>query len=202
MDEAPAIASSIEGSMNKAFTKEPEDDLDPLEEDENLSESGLAIGSKNYMTPQGAKKLRDELVRLKHGERPEVVKVVQWAAGNGDRSENGDYLYGKRRLREIDRRIRYLSKRLESAEVIDPATVTATVVQFGATVTIRDEDDVEKTYSIVGVDEIDVAKGKISWLSPLASSLMKAKEGDVVTFRFPKGVQEIEVVSIVYREIL
>lgn len=187
--------------MSKAFTKESDDDLEPLDEDENLAESGLAVGSKNYMTPQGAKKLRDELVRLKHGERPEVVKVVQWAAGNGDRSENGDYLYGKRRLREIDRRIRYLSKRLESAEVIDPATVTAEVVQFGATVTIRDEDDNEKTYSIVGVDEIEVAKGKISWLSPLASALMKAKEGDTVTFRFPKGVQEIEILQVVYKEI-
>jgi transcription elongation factor GreB len=184
--------------MNKAFTKEDDSDLDDVKDEADTADSGLAIGAKNYMTPQGAAKLRGEYSHLKHGERPEVVKTVTWAAGNGDRSENADYQYGKRRLREIDRRLRYLSKRLESAEIIDPATVQSDRVQFGATVSIRDEDDKLRTYSIVGVDEIDVAKGKISWLSPLAAALMKAREGDVVTFRFPRGVQEIEVVSLRY----
>lgn len=184
--------------MSKAFTKE-QDDL-PEDEFEEESSAPLPKG-KNFITPSGQKKLQDELYHLKYRERPEVTRVVQWAAGNGDRSENGDYLYGKKRLREIDRRIRYLSKRLQAAEVIDPAKVRSEQVQFGATVTIRTEDDELKTYSIVGVDEIEVERGKISWMSPLASALMRAREGDVVTFRFPRGVQELEVVSIEYRAI-
>jgi transcription elongation factor GreB len=126
---------------------------------------------------------------------------VSWAAGNGDRSENGDYLYGKKRLREIDKRMRFLAKRLEAAEVVDPLAIQVDYVQFGATVTLRFEDDSEKTYSIVGVDEVDVNKGRISWMSPLARALLKAKAGDYVTFHSPKGEQEVEVLAVAYREL-
>ena len=146
-------------------------------------------------------RLRAELRKLRYEERPEVTKTVAWAAGNGDRSENGDYLYGKKRLREIDKRMRFLAKRLEAAEVVDPLAINAEYVQFGATVKIRFEDDSERTYSIVGVDEVDVAKGRISWMSPLAKALLKAKEGDFVTFNSPKGQQDIEVLSVVYKEL-
>ncbi|MBX7144911.1 MAG: transcription elongation factor GreB [Oligoflexia bacterium] len=185
--------------MSKAFTKEQEGDS---EDSADLdARQGLPAGSKNYITPAGARRLQEELGRLKHKERPEVVNTVAWAAGNGDRSENGDYIYGKKRLREIDRRIRFLSKRLEFAEVVDPLKSSCDHVRFGATVTIVDEDDRKRTYSIVGVDEVDVAKGRISWASPLARALLKAKEGDVVTFQSPKGVQEIELLKIEYREL-
>ncbi|WKZ57245.1 MAG: transcription elongation factor GreB [Bdellovibrionota bacterium] len=178
--------------MNKAFTKENDSEVD-----DDLPAPPLP-GGKNYITPGGLEKLQAEFSQLKFRERPEVTKVVQWAAGNGDRSENGDYLYGKKRLREIDKRLRYLAKRIESAEVIDPARVRSEQVMFGATVTIRDEDDREKSYTIVGVDEIDVAHGRISWMSPLACALMKARQGDWVTFRSPKGVQQLEVIKIEY----
>ena len=184
--------------MSKAFTREDTEQDDDLELDDAPA---VPQGTRNYMTPGGAKRLQDELRQLKHVERPEVTRVVSWAAGNGDRSENADYTYGKKRLREIDRRLRFLTKRLESAEVVDPTTVKADHVLFGATVVIRDEDDVEKRYSIVGVDEVDVSKGKISWLSPLANAIFKAKVGDWVTFRAPSGVKEIEVVSIEYKPI-
>jgi transcription elongation factor GreB len=185
--------------MSKAFTKEDsQNDEQDFDED---ARAGIPAGAKNYVTPAGAKRLQKELLDLKTRQRPEVVNTVAWAAGNGDRSENGDYLYGKKKLREIDRRIRFLSKRLEFAEVVDPIAVACDQVRFGATVTIRDEDDRERTYSIVGVDEVDVQKGRISWASPLANALMKAHEGDVVQFKSPKGMQEIEVVSIVYKEI-
>ena len=153
---------------------------------------------KNYITPQGLKKLQNEYKELKYKERPEVTKVVAWAAENGDRSENGDYIYGKKRLREIDKRIRYLSKRIDAAEVIDPTTVDSDNVLFGATVTIKDEDGVEKKYSIVGIDEADASIGWISWISPLAKALFKSKAGDYVTFRSPRGEQEIEIVRIEY----
>lgn len=181
--------------MSKAFTRES--DQENLDADE-IEPRPIPKETKNYMTPEGAKKLQKEFQHLKFKERPEVVRVVEWAAGNGDRSENGDYLYGKRRLREIDRRIQYLSKRLEILEVVDPAQIKADHVLFGATVTIRDEEDNEKTYSIVGLDEADAANGKISWLSPLAHALMKAKVGDIVQFRAPRGVQEVEVLEIKY----
>jgi len=180
--------------MSKAFTREGDGDSD-VERPSPMPEG------KNYMTPQGAKKLQDELRRLKHDERPKVVETVSWAAGNGDRSENGDYIYGKKRLREIDKRIEFLLKRLDTAEVIDPAKVNSKQVLFGATVTVRDEDDNEKTYTIVGVDEIDVAKGRISWRSPIANALFKAKEGDTVTFTSPKGSQELEVLRIRYQAV-
>jgi transcription elongation factor GreB len=184
--------------MSKAFTKEhdTEDDLD----EDDLPAPVTPTG-KNYMTPAGAKKLQDELRELRYKIRPEVTQTVAWAAGNGDRSENGDYLYGKKRLREIDRRIRFLSKRLDIVEIVDPLKVNSDQVLFGATVTIRDEEDREKTYSIVGIDETDLSQGRISWISPLASALFKAREGDIVTFRSPKGPQEIEIVGIRYVEL-
>ena len=180
--------------MSKAFVKGDGDaDLDA----EADVEIPLPKG-KNYMTPAGAERMRQELRKLRYEERPEVTRVVSWAAGNGDRSENGDYLYGKKRLREIDKRMRFLAKRLESAEIVDPLSIQAEYVQFGATVTIRYEDDTEKTFSIVGVDEVDLSKGRISWMSPLANALMRAHEGDWVTFHSPKGQQEIEVVKVAY----
>lgn len=182
--------------MSKAFTKE--NDVDG---DETEAPLPALPGGKNYITPQGLHRLQREFSELKFRERPEVTKVVQWAAGNGDRSENGDYLYGKKRLREIDKRLRYLAKHIESAEVIDPGKVRSDTVKFGATVTIRDEEEQERTYSIVGVDEIDINKGRISWMSPLATALMRSREGDFVTFRFPKGVQQLEVIKIEYRAI-
>ena len=180
--------------MSKAFVK-GDGDTDA----DNEAEVDIPIpAGKNYMTPAGAERMRQELRTLRYEERPEVTRVVSWAAGNGDRSENGDYLYGKKRLREIDKRMRFLAKRLESAEIVDPLAIKADYVQFGATVTIRYEDDTEKTFCIVGVDEVDLSKSRISWMSPLARALMKANEGDFVTFHSPKGQQEIEVVRVVY----
>jgi transcription elongation factor GreB len=181
-------------SMSKAFIK---GDGDAASDNDSEVEAPIP-GGKNYMTPAGAERMRQELRKLRYEERPEVTRVVSWAAGNGDRSENGDYLYGKKRLREIDKRMRFLAKRLESAEIVDPLSIQDECVQFGATVTIRYEDDTEKTYAIVGIDELDLAKGRISWMSPLARALMKASEGDLVTFNSPKGQQEIEVIRVRY----
>lgn len=184
--------------MNKAFVKESGDDND----DEDLSPRlHLPPGSKNYMTPRGYQALREELDRLLRIERPKIVEVVAWAAGNGDRSENGDYLYGKKRLREIDRRVRFLGKRIDNAEVVDPrARQGVDQVFFGATVTVCDTDDdmAERDWQIVGIDEADVAAGRISWISPLARALLKAREGDVVRFTSPAGVREVEIVRIRY----
>ena len=182
--------------MSKAFTKESDgDDEEDLPEDMG----GLPATAKNYMTPEGFERLRDELNRLMRKERPEVVKVVTWAAGNGDRSENGDYIYGKKRLREIDRRVRYLSKRLANAEVVDPAQRAKTdQVFFGATVTTANADNKERTLKIVGVDEVDLAKGHVSWISPIAKALMRAHEGDVVNPRTPTGLEELEIVKVRY----
>jgi transcription elongation factor GreB len=182
--------------MSKAFTKESDGD-----EDDDLPEEmgGLPISAKNYMTPEGFARLRGELDTLMRKERPDVVKVVSWAAGNGDRSENGDYIYGKKRLREIDRRVRYLSKRLANAEVVDPATrVKTDQVFFGATVTTANAKNEERTVKIVGVDEVDLAKGHVSWISPIAKALMRAEEGDVVRLRTPNGVEELEIVKVEY----
>jgi transcription elongation factor GreB len=182
--------------MSKAFTREDEGEevgADPTEE------LALVPGGRNFITPGGAERLRAELRKLRYEERPEVTRTVAWAAGNGDRSENGDYLYGKKRLREIDRRMRFLAKRLEAAEVIDPTSVKVSYVQFGATVTVRYNDDSEKTFSIVGIDEVEVGRGHISWMSPLARALMKANEGDVVSFNAPGGQQDLEVMKIEYR---
>ncbi len=154
--------------------------------------------NKNYITPPGFKKLKDELHRLLTDERPKLCEVIAWAAGNGDRSENADYTYGKRRLRQIDGRIRFLTKRLESSEVIDPVLNTSEQVFFGATVTVRDEDGGEKTFTIVGIDEIELPKNRISWISPLAAALLKKQVGDVIEFRSPKGLRELEIVDVKY----
>ena len=182
--------------MSKAFTKESDGD-----EDDDLPEEmgGLPISAKNYMTPEGFARLRGELDTLMRKERPDVVKVVSWAAGNGDRSENGDYIYGKKRLREIDRRVRYLSKRLANAEVVDPAKRAKTdQVFFGATVTTANAKNEERILKIVGVDEVDLTKGHVSWISPIAKALLKAEEGDVVKMRTPNGVEELEIVKVEY----
>jgi transcription elongation factor GreB len=181
--------------MNKAFVKEPDGDED---DEDPVGVPALPPGSKNYMTPVGHRALREEFEKLVKLERPQLVQVVSWAASNGDRSENGDYIYGKKKLREIDKRLRYLTKRLDNAEVVDPAhQANLEQVFFGATVTVADAED-EATYQIVGIDEADPATGKISWISPLARALMKAREGDIVKFMSPAGVREIEIIEIRY----
>ncbi len=182
--------------MSKAFTKETDgDDEDDLPEESG----GLPLSAKNYMTPAGFARMREELDTLMRKERPEVVKVVSWAASNGDRSENGDYIYGKKRLREIDRRVRYLSKRLANAEVVDPAKRAKTQqIFFGATVTYANGKGEERTITIVGVDEVALDKGHVSWISPIAKALLKAEEGDVVKIRTPSGVEELEILSVTY----
>ncbi len=182
--------------MSKAFIKETEDD-DELPEEESPA---LPAGVKNYITPRGFKRLQDEMKQLLGVERPKVVEIVHWAAGNGDRSENGDYIYGKRRLREIDRRIRFLTKRIESAEVVDPARQkNHDQVFFGATVTYRNlETETEHSVTIVGVDEVDAARGQVSWVSPIAKALLKARKSDTAQVRTPQGPELIEVVGIRY----
>lgn len=180
--------------MSKAFTKE----TDNSDSDQDEADT-LPAGQKNYMTPLGLKTLQAELRQLMSVERPKIVEIVSWAAGNGDRSENGDYLYGKKRLREIDRRARYLTKRIESAEVVDPAQQkNRGQVFFGATVTFARDEGTEQTVKIVGVDEADLAVGKISWLSPVARALMKAAVGDVVEVRTPAGRDALEIIAIKY----
>ena len=155
----------------------------------------------NYISPNGHQKLIDELEQLVKVERPEVTKLVQWAASNGDRSENADYLYGKRRLREIDRRIRFLSQRLDAAVVVDPTKITSPKIQFGATVELTDEDGNEKKFTIVGVDEVDTAKGRISWQSPIGRTLIGKAEGEEVLVKTPSGEITYEVVTIEYKPI-
>lgn len=181
--------------MSKAFTRETDAD------DEDLESALPAIpaGGKNYITPAGYARLRAELLQLIDEERPKVVEVVHWAASNGDRSENGDYIYGKKRLREIDRRIRFLTKRLELVEVSDPAVHHGhDQVFFGATVTYAEESGHERTVTIMGIDEADSAKGQVSWVSPIARALLKAREGDAVKLITPLGAQEIEVLQVRY----
>ncbi len=157
---------------------------------------------KNYITPAGHQRIKDELLHLLDVERPAVVRTVTWAASNGDRSENADYQYGKKRLREIDRRIYFLTKRLEDAVVVDPETREETdQVFFGATVTYADEDGQETSIAIVGVDEVDMDKGHVSWISPIAKALIKAREGDTVKLRTPTGVQEIDILSVTYQKL-
>lgn len=188
--------------MSKAFTKEDDSgDSDELEPQDDDQSSAIPTGTRNYVTPKGAKRLRDELHQLLHVERPKVVETVAWAAGNGDRSENADYIYGKRRLREIDRRMRFLQRRLDMAQEVDPALQKSDRVLFGATVTIENEDGDERTYQIVGIDETDAKLGRVSWISPIGKALLQAKVGDVVTLRTPKGEEEIEILSIVYQPI-
>jgi transcription elongation factor GreB len=183
--------------MNKAFTRERERDGE--DDDDGDVASPPAVGGKNYITPQGYARLRTELMHLIDEERPQVVEVVHWAASNGDRSENGDYIYGKKRLREIDRRIRFLTKRLEIAEVVDPAVHHGSdQVFFGATVRYAEASGHERTVTIMGIDEADSAKGQVSWIAPIARALLKAHEGDVVRLATPAGVQEVEVLEVSY----
>jgi len=180
--------------MSKAFTREPDGDDD----DGGRKLDGAPTPFKNYITPAGYKRLNDELSRLWDGERPKLVETITWAASNGDRSENGDYIYGKRRLREIDRRIRFLSKRIDSAEVVDNAHRSHDRVYFGATVVVADESGDQKTISIVGIDELDPARGRVSWISPIAKALQGAGEGDIVTLKTPSGTQQLEILEIRY----
>lgn len=180
--------------MSKAFTKESDGD----DEDE-LALPALPAGGKNYITPQGYECLRAELLDLIDNERPKVVEVVHWAASNGDRSENGDYLYGKKRLREIDRRIRFLTRRLEIAEVTDPSVHHGSdQVFFGATVTYADAQGEEQTITIRGIDEADSAAGEVSWVSPIARALLRARVGDEVRLPTPAGVRDLEVLEVRY----
>jgi transcription elongation factor GreB len=180
--------------MSKAFTRES----DASDEDDPQLPP-LPVGGKNYITPQGYARLRTELLDLIDNERPKVVEAVHWAARNGDRSENGDYIYGKRRLREIDRRIRVLTKRLEIAEVTDPSVhFGKEQVFFGATVTYANESGAEHTITILGIDESDSAQAQVSWVAPIARTLLKARVGDVVRLVTPVGVEEIEVMGVQY----
>lgn len=184
--------------MSKAFTRE--DDA-PEDDDPGAAPApAIPAGSKNYITPQGYARLRGELMQLIDEERPKVVDIVHWAASNGDRSENGDYLYGKKRLREIDRRIRFLTKRLEIAEVVDPSVHQGSdQVFFGATVTYADDLGEERTVTILGIDEADNARQQISWIAPVARALLKAREGDEVALQTPAGLRRLEVLQVSYR---
>jgi transcription elongation factor GreB len=180
--------------MSKAFTKESDGD-----DDEELGLPALPAGARNYMTPEGYARLRAELFTLMDDERPKVVEIVHWAASNGDRSENGDYLYGKKRLREIDRRIRFLTKRLEMAEVVDPAVHHGSdQVYFGATVTYAEASGTERTVTILGIDEADSLQGEVSWVSPIARTLLKSREGDELRLVTPAGMIDIEVLKVSY----
>jgi transcription elongation factor GreB len=183
--------------VSKAFVR---DDGESAPEDEDVDDAVEATpGGRNYITPAGYARLRSELLRLLDVERPEVVRTVTWAASNGDRSENADYTYGKRRLREIDRRVRFLTRRLERAEVVDPARQQELdQVFFGATVTYLQSDGVERTVQIVGVDEVDPLAGRISWVSPVARALLKAREGDTVSVQTPAGPMTLEVLGVRY----
>ena len=184
--------------MSKAFVRKGEGDAD--DDDDDPQAAQLPQGTKNYITPTGYRRLHDELAHLLNVERPEVVQTVSWAASNGDRSENGDYIYGKKRLREIDRRLRFLTKRLEAAEVVDPAAREPTdQIFFGASVRFANAAGDEREIKIVGVDEVDVARGHISWISPIARALVKAREGDSVTVRTPAGEETLDVLEVRYR---
>jgi transcription elongation factor GreB len=185
--------------MNKAFTRERDDAPDDDDDDGTSTLPPLPPGARNYMTPAGYARLRQELVTLLDEERPKVVETVSWAAKNGDRSENGDYLYGKKRLREIDRRIRFLTKRLDIAEVADPSLHHGSdQVFFGATVTYADESGEQRTVTINGIDEADSLAGEVSWIAPVARALLKARTGDELTLLTPKGPQRIEVLEVRY----
>ena len=179
--------------MSKAFVKESE-----LDEELAPAAEAEAPPAKNYITPAGYARLEAELRHLVEVERPEVVRTVTWAASNGDRSENGDYLYGKKRLREIDRRVRFLIKRLESAEVVDNAGRDGEQVFFGARVRMRCADGGERSVTIVGADEVDPARGRISWQSPIAKALLKARDGDVVRLETPGGAEQLEILDVQY----
>ncbi|MSQ50027.1 MAG: transcription elongation factor GreB [Betaproteobacteria bacterium] len=183
--------------MSKAFVRESEDD------DEELlaGQVSAPAPAKNYISPAGYARLKAELKQLVELERPEVVRTVSWAAKNGDRSENGDYLYGKKRLREIDRRVRFLIKRLEAAEIVDTAGRDSDQVFFGSTVALKTKNAEKRTITIVGVDETDTAKGRVSWISPIAKALIKAREGDKVLMKTPTGPEELEILEVRYAPI-
>ena len=192
--QAAIIFALEHQDMSKAFTKESDGD-----DDDELGLPALPSGARNYMTPEGYARLRAELFTLIDDERPKVVEIVHWAASNGDRSENGDYLYGKKRLREIDRRIRFLTKRLEIAEVVDPALhFGSDQVFFGATVTYAEASGTERTVTILGIDEADSLQGQVSWVSPIARTLLKSREGDELKLLTPAGVIDIEVLKLSY----
>jgi len=183
--------------MNKAFTRESDSASD--DDDEDIAPPALPAGARNYLTPAGYARLRAELLTLLDDDRPKIVEIVSWAAKNGDRSENGDYLYGKKRLREIDRRIRFLTKRLDIAEVADPSVHHGRdQVFFGATVTYVNRRDEERTVTIKGVDEVDNLQGEISWISPIARALLKTRVGDEVQLMTPGGLEQIEVIEVRY----
>jgi len=183
--------------MNKAFVKEDSD----ADDDDVVNEPEIPKGVKNYITPAGYQRIREELLSLIDVQRPEVVKIVSWAAGNGDRSENGDYIYGKKRLREIDRRIRFLTKRLEKAEIVDPAAQTQLDrVFFGATVNLLRNGESEETIRIVGIDEVDPPNRCVSWISPIARALIKSQIGDEVELRTPAGTDTLEILAVSYGE--
>jgi transcription elongation factor GreB len=182
--------------MNKAFVKETDDDDD---DDAIGVVPAIPAGSKNYMTPAGYQRMKEELLRLIDVDRPEVVRIVSWAASNGDRSENGDYIYGKRRLREIDRRIRFLTKRLDLAEVVDPSVHFGNdQIFFGATIRYQNQTGEAHAITIVGIDELDPLHGKISWISPVARAITKAREGDTVVLKTPSGMEELLILSVEY----
>jgi len=181
--------------MSKAFVRESDVD----DEDDVAAVPEIPAGARNYITPAGHRRLKDELLQLLNVERPEVVRTVSWAASNGDRSENGDYIYGKKRLREIDRRIRFLTKRLDAAEVVDPATRPPTdQIFFGATVHYLDGAGREQEITIVGIDEVDPARGRVSWISPIARAITRAREGDRVPLRTPAGTETLEILDVRY----
>jgi len=185
--------------MSKAFTREADSSDD--DDGDAVAAPPLPAGSKNYITVHGYQRLRAELLQLIDRERPKVVEVVHWAASNGDRSENGDYIYGKKRLREIDRRIRFLTKRLDIAEVTDPSAHHGSdQVFFGATVTYANARGDQRTVTIKGIDEADSLAGEVSWISPIARALLKAREGDEVKLAAPGGVETIEVLAVCYPE--
>lgn len=180
--------------MSKAFTKETDS-----EDDDDVGLPALPAGGKNYITPAGYARIRAELLDLIDNERPKVVDVVHWAASNGDRSENGDYIYGKRRLREIDRRIRFLTKRLEIAEISDPSVHFGKEhIYFGATVTYEEESGLQRTVTILGIDEADNLKQQVTWVSPIARALLRMQVGDVVRLTSPRGSQDIEIIRVEY----
>lgn len=194
--------------MSKAFVKEdgpagPEEDVDldlDLDSDDDSDDEGPVArsGGKNYITTKGLDALKSELHELVVNDRPKVVETVAWAASNGDRSENADYQYGKRRLREIDRRIRFLNKRIDAAEVVEPTRQTGKKILFGATVTINDQDGQKRVYRIVGIDETNVKEGKVSWISPVGQALLQANEGDSVVLKTPRGEEELEILDVRY----
>ena len=179
--------------MNKAFVKESDDD------ESDAAQPEIPAGAKNYITPAGYRRLKDELLHLIDVARPEVVRTVSWAASNGDRSENGDYIYGKRRLREIDRRIRFLTKRIDLAEVVDASRQeNLDQIFFGATVTYATANGDERVVTIVGIDEVDLDHGCVSWISPIARALLKARVGETVALRTPAGTEDIDVLDVSY----